>query len=58
MKKLEPLLHALLASFIVYLLCAFYSAGFDISEWSEGCRYSCVILMGLSFSLVTIPRNI
>lgn len=39
------ILYAILAAIAVYLLGAFYSAGFDISLWGEGVRFV-VAMMG------------
>lgn len=47
-------INGLIAALVAYLIGAFYSAGFDISQWTDGTRFvTCMTMVG-AFDLTLI----
>lgn len=44
---MKPILLAILGVLLGFLAGAFYNVGFDISQWSEGCRITILIIMAI-----------
>lgn len=42
---MKPILLAILGMVLGFLAGAFYSVSFDISQWSESCRFATLLLM-------------